>query len=270
MPSPTGREPPQDSTASPVELRRSIRNGAWTANTSGLAPGYLQCNIVIVPGQAAADFARFCEYNPKPCPLIAQSEPGDPRLPTLGDIDIRSDVPAYQIIRHGQVDAECHDIKALWQDDFVAFALGCSFSFEDALQDAGLEIRNISQGVNVPMYNTELDCEPAGVFGGKMVVSMRPFKPADIVRVADLCSRYPAAHGAPIHMGDPGLIGITDIAQPDYGDRVTIQDEELPLFWACGVTGQRALINAALPMAITHRPGAMLISDLRNEDLAVH
>jgi uncharacterized protein YcsI (UPF0317 family) len=254
---------------SPDELRQKIRAGEHIGNTSGSAPGFVQCNIVILPSDAAAAFLRFCQLNPKPCPLIAMGEPGDPTLPALGEIDIRTDVPSYRVFRNGELAEEVTDIASLWRDDLVTFALGCSFSFEEALLADGLEIRNISQGVNVPMYRTDIDCAGAGPFSGKMVVSMRPFLAGDAIRAIQICTRFPAVHGAPIHLGDPGLIGIADLDLPDYGDAVRIEPGELPVFWACGVTPQVALAAARLPLAITHSPGCMLVSDLRNSKMAV-
>lgn len=256
-------------TLSPGELRRTIRSGAHTGNTSGLAPGFVQCNVVILPADCAHDFLRFCQLNPKPCPLIAVGEPGNTTLAALGDIDIRTDVPGYQVFRHGEVTEEIPDISPLWRDDLVTFALGCSFSFEEALLADGLEVRNVTQGLNVPMYRTNIDCADAGPFTATMVVSMRPFRARDAIRAIQICTRFPSVHGAPVHLGDPGLIGIADLAQPDYGDAVQIKDTEIPVFWACGVTPQVALAAARLPLAITHSPGCMLVTDLRNSQLAV-
>ena len=257
------------STLSPLALRQKIRSGEHRGNTSGFAPGFVQCNIVILPAAWASDFLRFCQLNPKPCPLLAASEPGSPALPLLGDIDIRSDVPSYRVFRNGEMVEELPDITNLWRDDLVSFALGCSFSFEEALLADGLEVRNVSEGVNVPMYRTAIDCASAGPFAGKMVVSMRPFKATDAIRAIQICTRFPSVHGAPVHLGDPGLIGIGDLAQTDYGDAVSVGEDELPLFWACGVTPQVALETARPPFAITHSPGCMLVTDLRNSQLAV-
>jgi uncharacterized protein YcsI (UPF0317 family) len=253
----------------PNQLRSQIRNGEFSGNTSGLAPGFVQCNLVILPQDQATDFLRFCQQNPKPCPLVAVSDPGVPTFTNLGDIDLRTDLPAYRIFRDGQLHEEVSDISAHWQDDFVAFALGCSFSFEEALIADGLEVRNITEGVNVPMYRTAIDCEPAGDFAGELVVSMRPFKAADAIRAIQICSRFPAVHGAPIHLGDPAEIGIGDLENPDFGDKVHVAPGEIPLFWACGVTPQVALEAAQLPLAITHSPGCMLVTDLANSKLAV-
>lgn len=256
-------------TVSPSELRSKIRAGEHIGNTSGAAPGFVQCNIVILPAGHAHDFLRFCQLNPKPCPLIAVSEPGAVALPALGDIDIRSDLPRYRVFRNGELTEEVSNIGPLWHDDFVTFALGCSFSFEEALLADGLEVRNLSEGLNVPMYRTNIDCNTSGVFCGKMVVSMRPFCAADAIRAIQICSRFPAVHGAPIHLGDPRLIGIDNLSHPDYGDAVHLKQEELPVFWACGVTPQVALQAARLPLAITHSPGCMLVTDMRNSQLAV-
>lgn len=255
---------------SPAALRQAIRTGSFCGNTSGLAPGFVQCNLTILPAAWADDFLRFCQANPKPCPLLAMSSmPGDATLPRLGPVDVRTDVPRYRVFRDGACTEEVEDISSLWREDLVAFALGCSFSFEEALLADGLEVRNISEGVNVPMYRTQLDCEPAGRFGGKMVVSMRPFNAADAIRAVQICSRFPSVHGAPVHLGDPALIGIDCLDAPDFGDTVTLHSEELPVFWACGVTPQVALEAARPPFAITHSPGHMLVSDLRNSRLAV-
>lgn len=255
---------------SPQALRNKIRSGAHTGNTSGFAPGYVQCNIVILPAEQANDFLRFCQLNPKPCPLVAQANsPGDFSLPTLGNIDIRTDVPSYRVFKNGEVVEEREDISELWRDDLMTFALGCSFSFEEALIADGLEVRNIAQNTNVPMYRSNIECKPAGAFSGKMVVSMRPFVAADAIRAVQICTRFPSVHGAPIHLGDPSIIGIDDIKTPDYGDPVSIKDKELPVFWACGVTPQVALEAAKLPFAITHSPGCMLVTDLPNSQLAI-
>ena len=255
---------------SPAELRQKIRNGAHKGNTSGLCAGYVQCNLVILPADWAEDFLAFCEANPKPCPLIAVSQPGEFNLTKLGaDIDIRSDIPSYRVFENGQLRNEVNDISDLWRDDLVAFLLGCSFSFEEALIADGLDVRNVTEAVNVPMYRTNIDCTAVGPFAGQVVVSMRPFAPPEALRAAEISGRFPSVHGEPVHYANPEHIGITDINQPDYGDSVTIKEGEHPLFWACGVTPQVALENAKPPFCITHSPGSMLVTDMKNSDLAV-
>ena len=256
-------------TSTPAQVRAAARAGAWTSHTSGLAERHVQGNVVILPRADADDFLRYCQRNPKPCPLLAVGEPGDPRLASLGaDIDIRSDLPRYRVWRDGDVVDEPTDIGALWRDDFVTFVLGCSFSFEQALLDEGLRLRHVDEGRNVAMYRTTIATEPAGRFGGPMVVTMRPLAAAAAIRAVQITSRFPAVHGAPVHLGDPALIGIADLARPDYGDAVAVLGDEIPVFWACGVTPQAALENARVPLAITHAPGCMLVTDRLNHELA--
>ena len=255
--------------ASAQDARQAIRNGEWLSHTSGLAPGYAQGNIVILPQDLAADFLRFCQRNPKPCPLLAVSEPGDPLLPTLGhDVDIRSDVPRYRVWENGKLFSEVTDITKLWRSDLVTFVLGCSFSFEHALIEAGIDLRHVREGKNVAMYRTNIQTTPAGPFHGPLVVSMRPMSPANAIRAVQVTARVPAVHGAPVHIGLPEMIGISDLGKPDFGDAVEILPGELPVFWACGVTPQAVLMEAAPAFCITHAPGYMLITDLLNNDLA--
>jgi uncharacterized protein YcsI (UPF0317 family) len=255
---------------SPSELRAQIRRGAWLKQTSGLAPAHVQGNVAILPADLASDFHRFCFNNPKPCPLLAVSETGNPRLPRLGaDLDIRTDVPRYRVFREGVIVDEPYDIRSHWRDDLVTFVIGCSFSFEQALLENGIGIRHIEQDRNVPMYRTSIQTVPAGVFHGPMVVSMRPMKAADAIRAIQITSRFPAVHGAPVHIGDPELIGIRDLAKPDYGDAVDIRPGELPVFWACGVTPQSVVAHAKPSFCITHYPGHMLITDLANNEFSV-
>jgi uncharacterized protein YcsI (UPF0317 family) len=250
--------------------RLKIRAGAHRRPTSGMAPGYVQANLAILPASLAADFHRFCHLNPKPCPLLAASEPGDPRLPALGaDLDIRTDIPRYRVWKKGELVDEVDDISAVWRDDLVSFALGCSFSFEEALIENGLDIRHITCGSNVPMYRTSIATQPAGPFHGPMVVSMRPFRPADAIRAVQVTTRFPTVHGAPVHLGKPEMIGIKDIAKPDYGDAVEVHDDELPVFWACGVTPQSVIATVKPEFCITHAPGFMLVTDLLNARLAI-
>ena len=249
--------------------RLRIRTGAFTGQTSGLAPGNVQANLAILPAALAGDFLRFGHANPKPCPVLAVSEPGNPHLPFLGaDLDIRTDIPRYRVWRHGELVEECTDISHLWRDDLVSFPIGCSFSFEEALIEDGIDVRHISCGSNVPMYRTSIACTPAGIFHGPMVVSMRPMTPKDAIRAVQITSRFPSVHGAPVHIGLPHLIGIKDLDKPDYGDPVPIGAGELPVFWACGVTPQAVIAETKPELCITHAPGCMLITDLRNSNLA--
>ncbi len=244
-------------------VRGAIRAGAYTSHTAGLGPGYLQANLAIMPHSHALDFMRFCQRNPKPCPLTGVSDTGNPMMFTLGaDIDIRKDVPAYNIYRNGVLDGSATDITDLWQDDFVAFALGCSFTFEHALTQAGIPLWHIEENKTVPMYRSGIDTVPAGPFSGKMVVSMRMIPEARVDEVAAISRRYPLAHGAPVHWGDPAGIGIQDLSRPDWGDAAPYVPGHVPVFWACGVTPQVAIENAGLPICITHKPGHMLITDV--------
>jgi uncharacterized protein YcsI (UPF0317 family) len=253
----------------PREVRRAIRAGQHRRHTAGVAPGYVQGNVCILPREYAEEFRAFCEHNPKPCPLLAVSKPGDPRLPELGeDLDIRTDVPRYRVFRDGVQNEDVTDLRDLWRSDLVTFVLGCSFSFEEALRQAGLPLRYVEQGTNVPMYRTNIDTVPAGRFRGKLVVSMRPFKPAEAIRAIEITSRYPRVHGAPVHIGRPELIGIDDLGVPWAGDPTEVRDDELPLFWACGITPQSVVLDAKPTLCITHAPGHMLVTDLENASLA--
>lgn len=248
---------------------RQLAREGFAGNTAGLAPGHVQGNLAILPRDQAGDFLRFCTLNPKPCPVIGISEPGDPRIPALGaDLDIRTDLPRYRIWRDGVLVEEPTDITGYWRDDLVAFVIGCSFSFEEALLAAGVPLRHIACGCNVAMWRTAIACTPAGPFAGPMVVSMRPLRAADAIRAIQITSRFPAVHGAPVHLGDPRLIGIDDITRPHYGDAVPVEADELPVFWACGVTPQAAIVASRVPFAITHAPGSMLVTDLLNAQLA--
>src|SRR5580700_714859 len=254
--------------AAPAERRR-IRTGAFTGPTSGLAPGNVQANLVILPRNLAHDFLRFAQANPRPCPVLAVSEEGAPHFPGLGeDLDIRTDLPRYRVWRHGELVEEPVEVSHVWRDDLVSFALGCSFSFEHALLEDGIELRHMTCGSNVPMYRTSIQCRPAGPFAGPLVVSMRPLKPSDAIRAIQITSRFPSVHGAPVHIGLPAAIGIADIAKPDYGDAVPVKSDELPVFWACGVTPQAVIAQVRPEFCVTHAPGSMLITDLTNSKLA--
>lgn len=252
------------------KARLTIRAGVHKGPTAGLAPGYVQGNLAILPQALAADFARFCGLNPKPCPLIGTSAPGDWRVPELGDdIDIRRDLPRYRVWRNGELADEPDDVRDFWRGDLVSFVIGCSFSFEEALMADGIEIRHIARGCNVPMYRTSIATAAAGPFHGPMVVSMRPMKPADAIRAVQITARFPRVHGAPVHIGKPEMIGISDIMKPDYGDAVPISDDELPVFWACGVTPQSVIATVRPEFCITHYPGSMLVTDRKNSEFAM-
>jgi uncharacterized protein YcsI (UPF0317 family) len=253
-----------------VAVRRLCRSGAYDGPTAGLAPGYVQGNLAILPRDWAEEFLRFCQANPKPCPLLGVSDAGSHALPALGaDLDIRTDLPGYRIWKNGEIVGEPNDLLSIWRDDFVSFVIGCSFSFEEALLQSEVPIRHIERGTNVPMYRTNIPTQAAGRFHGPMVVSMRPLKPADAIRAIQITTRLPVVHGAPVHLGFPGAIGIEDLAKPDYGDPAPVEVGELPVFWACGVTPQAAIAAARPPFAITHSPGKMLVTDLKNAELAL-
>jgi uncharacterized protein YcsI (UPF0317 family) len=252
-----------------LAVRHRARSGQLQGQTAGLAPGHVQGNLVILPAGLASDFLRFCHLNPRPCPVIGLSEPGSPLVPALGaDLDLRTDLPRYRVWRDGELVSEPHDINDLWRDDLVGFVIGCSFSFEEALLDNGIPLRHVACGTNVAMYRTNVPTNKAGPFSGPLVVSMRPLKAADAIRAIQITSRFPAVHGAPVHIGRPDLIGITDLAKPDYGDPVRVEEDEIPVFWACGVTPQAVIAAVKPPFAITHAPGCMLVSDVRNSHLA--
>ncbi|MGW9330344.1 putative hydro-lyase [Bosea sp. NPDC055594] len=253
-----------------LQARLAARSGAFTGPTANLAPGCVQANLAILPRELAYDFLLFCQRNPKPCPLVGVSEVGDPFLPVLGhDLDIRSDLSRYRVWKKGELVDEPTDIRDIWRDDLVSFLIGCSFSFEEAMLAAGLPVRHIEQGSNVPMYRTSIPTNPAGRFSGPLVVSMRPLKPADAIRAVQITSRFPSVHGAPVHLGDPAQIGIADIAKPDYGNAVEIRPGEIPVFWACGVTPQAVIASIRPDFCITHAPGHMLVTDVPNGSLAI-
>ena len=252
----------------PPEVRRLIREGALDRPTAGMADGFMQANLLILPADRAGDFHEFCRANPKPCPILGIGKPGAVEIPEVAaDLDIRTDVCGYRVYRDGLAAERVTDLTPLWRDDLVTFVLGCSFSFEHVLLHAGLPVRHVDCGCNVPMYRTSIPTAARGPFSGPLVVSMRPFKPADAIRAICLSDRLPQAHGAPVHLGDPAAIGIADLARPDYGDPVPVYAGEIPVFWACGVTPQAALAAAKIPFAIAHDPGHMLICDLPNPSL---
>jgi uncharacterized protein YcsI (UPF0317 family) len=245
-----------------AEVRRAIRTGEWTGPTAGLAVAHAQANLVAVPREHAFDFLLFCQRNPRPCPLLEVVDAGSTEPECARGADLRTDLPRYRVFRDGALADEVDDLGPVWRDDLVSFLIGCSFSFEAPLLAAGLEVRHLSERRNVPMYRTSRATRPAGPFRGALVVSMRPFRPGDVPRVVEITGRLPRVHGAPVHAGDPAQLGIADLSRPDYGDAVTVRAGELPVFWACGVTPQAALVAARLPFAITHAPGHMLVTDL--------
>ncbi len=260
--------PEQLASASAATLRAAIRAGQWTGPTAGLARGYVQANVVIVPVDDAVDFAEFCRLNQRACPLLEQTQRGDPEPSQCAPAaDLRTDVPRYRVFRNGaQQPDEPTDVRDLWRDDLVGFLLGCSFTFENALVNSGISVRHLDQGRNVSMYRTKHACKPVGRFAGNLVVSMRPFPANQVDQVQAITSLYPTQHGAPIHVGDPAELGIADLAQPDFGDAVTIRRDDVPVFWACGVTPQLALLNAGCELAITHSPGCMFVTDWKDVD----
>jgi uncharacterized protein YcsI (UPF0317 family) len=244
------------------DVRLAARRGELTGPTAGLALGYAQANLVAVPREFAYDFLLFCVRNPKPCPVLEVTDPGDPEPRVIAPgADLRTDLPCYRVWRDGACVDEPTDVKKYWRDDLVSFLLGCSFTFENALLAAGIPVRHIEMNRNVPMYRTNIACQPAGRFAGPLVVSMRPMTPAQATEATRICAALPQAHGAPIRVGDAAAIRICDIGKPDYGDAVEIRPEEEPVFWACGVTPQAALLHAKLPFAITHKPGCMFLTD---------
>lgn len=251
----------------PEEAWKKIRSGEIDYPTAGMCGGYAQANLVILPREYAEDFRKFTERNPKPCPVLEILD-GSPLVHAMGEgASIVTDIPRYFIYRNGVKTDEVTDVSPYWQEDFVGFLIGCSFSFEEALLEAGIDVRHISMGCNVPMYKTNMECEKAGVFEGPLVCSMRPMTPENAKKAAEITGRYPNVHGAPVHMGDPARIGISDISCPDYGDSVEIRDGEIPVFWACGVTPQAAVERAKPPIVITHAPGHMFITNVKNADL---
>ncbi len=252
-------------------VRSAIRSGQLTGPTAGQAPGFVQANVAILPQRQAFDFLLFCQRNPKPCPLIEVLEAGqvEARLTAIGS-DIRTDVAKYRIYRDGELDAEVDDLKSVWQDSFVTFLLGCSFTFEKSLVDNGIPIPHFESGKNVAMYITNLETVPAGSFSGPMVVSMRWVARNKVVRAVQATSRFPSVHGAPVQIGQPEAIGIRDLSRPDFGDAWPPgAPDDVPVFWACGVTPQSVAMSAKPPLMITHAPGHMFVTDLRDEDLAV-
>ncbi len=253
----------------PSELRAQIRSGKWTTPTSGAATGFLQANLVMLPKSLAFEYLLFCTRNPKPCPVLDVLEPGQVEPSIAPGADLTTDLPRYRLYRQGQLTEEVAEVRDFFADDTVSFLLGCSFSFENAMLAAGLPVRNMAEGKNVSMYITNRSCRPAGPFEGPLVVTMRPMTPAQAVRAVQVTTRFHLTHGAPIHLGDPSVLGIQDLDHPDFGDPVTIHPDEIPVFWACGVTSSLAVTAARLELVITHAPGHMFVSDLRDEHMAI-
>ncbi len=254
--------------ATGAEVRDAARTGRLPGPTPGLALGHVQANLVVVPRELAFDFLLFCHRNPKPCPLLDVTDPGSPEPRHVAPgADLRTDCPRYRVYRHGELVDEPPDLHGWWRDDLVGFLLGCSFTFENALLQAGVPVRHLEAGCNVPMYRTNRPCVPAGLFRGPLVVSMRPLTPAQAVRAVQVCARFPRAHGAPVHLGDPAALGIRDLGRPDFGDPVEVRPGEVPVFWACGVTPQAVAMEARPPLLITHKPGHMFVTDLRDTEL---
>ena len=254
--------------ALPKDVRAMIRRGEITTPTSGMCAGYAQANLAILPKDLAYDFLLFTQRNPKPCPILEVSEVGSRDLPLIAPgCDIATDIPKYRIYEKGVMTGEYTDVREFWRDDLVSFLIGCSFSFESELIDAGIEMRHNTMGRNVPMYITNIECKPAGIFHGPMTVSMRPIPYEQVVRAVTVSGQMPQVHGTPIHIGDPAAIGIKDIDHPDFGDPVEIKDGEVPVFWACGVTPQSVLMSVKPDFVITHAPGHMLLTDVKNVDL---
>lgn len=253
-----------------VTARQAIRSGKWQGPTAGLAPGHVQANLVILPMVLASDFRRFCALNPRPCPVLAVTAPGSPHpsVEWAQEADLRTDLPLYHLYEHGHVTEQMTDITGHWGEDSVAFLLGCSFTFEQALLAADLPVRHVECGCNVPMYRTNRRCQSAGIFHGPLVVSMRPIPEPLVDLAAQITARYPSAHAAPVHVGDPASLGISELTQPDYGDPVPLYPGEVPVFWACGVTTQAVARESQVPWMITHAPGHMFITDRLYTDLA--
>jgi uncharacterized protein YcsI (UPF0317 family) len=252
------------------EIRERIRSGEYDGPTSGLAPGHVQANLVVLPEEYAFDFLKFCVRNPKPCPILEVTDAGSPEPPVMApDADLRTDVPKYRVYEKGELVDEPTDIRGYWEDSLVSFLIGCSFTFEAALLDAGLRIAHQDQGRNVPMYVTGQECVSSGPFSGPMVVSMRPYTPEEIPAAVSASGRYPTMHGAPVHVGDPGSLGVRDMDEPEFGESISIGEDEVPIFWACGVTPQAVAMSARPPLVITHSPGHMFITDRRNTEYEV-
>ena len=253
---------------SPKEVRKLIRDGEITYHTSGMCDGYAQANLCILPFSDAYDFLLFTQRNPKSCPILEVGDVGSRLIKTMADnADVAKDIPKYRVYKNGVLTEERTDIADLWQDDFVYFLIGCSFSFESELLASDIPVRHIEKGCNVPMFLTNIDCESAGKFHGKLVVSMRPIPSSLVAKASAVTAQMPRVHGAPIHVGNPEAIGIKDVMKPDFGDPVPFYDGEIPVFWCCGVTPQSVVMSSKPSIAITHAPGHMFITDVKNTSL---
>lgn len=245
-----------------------IRTGEWTGHTTGIAQGYVQANLVILPKAWAFDFLLFCQRNPLACPVLEVTNTGQPCPTALApDADLRTDLPLYRIFRKGALIEEVTDIRQYWRKDFVSFLLGCSTTFEAALLKAGIQLDHIEKGYNPPVYISNQPCDPAGKFKGPLVVSMFPIASEKVAQVVRISSRYPKAHGAPVHIGNPQAIGISDLSQPDFGELRAIGEDQIPVFWACGVTPQVVARQARPALMVTHAPGHMFLSNWRDQDI---
>jgi uncharacterized protein YcsI (UPF0317 family) len=254
----------------PRELRALIRQGLWRKHTVGLAKGYVQTNLLALPRELAFNFLLFCQRNPVPCPVLEVTDVGDPRVKQLAtDADLRTDLPQYRVFRQGEYIGVVSDVSEYWRDDLVTFLIGAAATFETALLDAGVYLRNIEQGRVPPVYISNIPCRAAGPFSGPMIVEMRPIRCEQVSRAVLVSSRFPVAHGAPVHIGDPAKIGIHDLNKIDFGEPTTLQEGEVPVFWACGVTSQLIAEQARPSLMITHLGGHMFVADIRSEAVAV-
>ncbi len=256
--------------ASPREIREAVRRGELTRTSRGMAPGYTQASLVIIESRFAYDFLVFAQRNPKPCPILEVLDKGSyESVYAAPGADVRTDYPKYRVYRNGVVEGDVTDIKEYWNDDLVAFLIGCAMSFDAALERAGIPNRHVEEGRSGTMFNTSIPCRPAGVFKGNLVVSMRPYSAAHAIRAVQITTRFQRTHGEPVHIGEPSAIGIRDLSRPDYGQAVSIREGDVPVFWACSVTPQAVAMNVQLPFMITQSPGHMMVTDIRDDEITV-
>ncbi|MGB3386820.1 MAG: putative hydro-lyase [Pseudaminobacter sp.] len=252
----------------PKEIRSIIRQGRWTGGTEGLARGYAQANLIILPKEVALEFLIFCQRNPKPCPIVEVTDPGSPMVTQVANADLRTDLPRYSVYKDGKLIDQPSDITKYWRDELVGFLIGCSYSFEEALLNAGIPLRHQEENKIVSVYTTDVPCVPAGRFAGPMVVSMRPIKNHQLVRASQVTSRFPATHGAPVHVGDPSLIGV-DLNKTDFDTGVfELAEDDVPVFWGCGGTPQAVALASKIDFMITHKVGHLFVTDMRSEAIA--